>query len=102
MLVRAHNSHGMSEPSPVSDYVTTLVGEGDNSVDNGWSRPEIENNLNGTRVGLQQVDILSATALNITWKVSLTQYHSLKLSGPAYNLQHFSILLAGFLSKSIG
>ena len=69
MLVRAHNSHGISEPSPVSNYITTLSSDDSDNVIDAWTSDEIELNLNQTKVNLQQVNVLSANALNITWKV---------------------------------
>ena len=68
MLVRAHNSHGISESSPVSNYITTLASDSDITVDS-WTRDNIERNINSTRVNLQQVEVLTSNALNITWKV---------------------------------
>ena len=67
MLVRAHNSHGTSQPSPVSDYIETLGRA--SSPSQGWTDDEIKSNMANTTADLVSLDVLSSTAVNVTWQV---------------------------------
>lgn len=68
MLVRAHNTHGTSEPSPVTDYIKT-TGRA-TSISQGWDDDQIAANMQSTSVELRSLKVIGSTALNATWSVS--------------------------------
>ncbi|XP_067927832.1 roundabout homolog 2-like isoform X2 [Watersipora subatra] len=68
MLVRAHNSYGTSQPSPVTDYIKTT---GTSPPPQRWSDEQIQDNMNRTTVVLKSLDVLSSTALNATWELPI-------------------------------
>lgn len=66
MLVRAHNSYGTSQPSPVTDYIRTT---GSSQPSQGWTERQIQSNMNDTTLNFISLDVLSSTAINATWEV---------------------------------
>jgi len=78
MLVRAHNKYGTSEPSKISEYIKT---KGANDLALGWTNGQIRQNLGEAKVELNSADVLSSTAINVTWLVGLITADSIA-SGP--------------------
>lgn len=68
MVVRAHNEYGSSEPSPRSEYIKVLGGPENPGY--AWTKAEMEMNLETVTVRLLSADVLSSTALNVSWSVS--------------------------------
>ena len=69
-LVRAENSHGLSLPSPVSPWFTTLPSGG---AGGGWQSPgeveEARRRLSAPWLRLDQVKAVNATSMRLTWQV---------------------------------
>lgn len=66
-IIRAVNSYGLSDPSPISEPVRTQDGpEGQ-----GKDQAHVQMDLGGVKVRLQTPEVLSPTSVQITWTVSV-------------------------------
>ncbi|XP_056612872.1 roundabout homolog 2 isoform X1 [Triplophysa dalaica] len=62
-IIRAMNSYGLSDPSPISEPVRTQDGQEDQGTDQG----PLQMDLGGVKVHLQTPDVLSTNSIRVTW-----------------------------------
>ncbi|XP_051520766.1 roundabout homolog 2-like isoform X2 [Myxocyprinus asiaticus] len=62
-IIRAVNSYGLSDPSPISEPVRTQDGPEDQVKEQG----HMQMDLGGVKVHLQTLEVLSPTSVQITW-----------------------------------
>uniref|UniRef100_A0A8C2FQA2 Uncharacterized protein n=1 Tax=Cyprinus carpio TaxID=7962 RepID=A0A8C2FQA2_CYPCA len=63
-IIRAVNSYGLSDPSPISEPVRT---QGESSFGVGTDQAHVQMDLGGVKVRLQTPKVLSPTSVQITW-----------------------------------
>ena len=67
-LVRAENSHGMSQPSAMSERVRTLRAPDDDSDDNVDMESVLDVLLSRV-VELTSIEAISSTTIRVSWKM---------------------------------
>uniref|UniRef100_A0A6Q2ZBU8 Roundabout, axon guidance receptor, homolog 3 (Drosophila) n=1 Tax=Esox lucius TaxID=8010 RepID=A0A6Q2ZBU8_ESOLU len=72
-IVRAVNSYGLSDPSPISEPVRTQDGS---PVEQGLDQRQVQRELREVSVYLQKPVVLSPTRAKISWTVSKPEYES--------------------------
>ncbi|XP_042595988.1 roundabout homolog 2-like [Cyprinus carpio] len=71
-IIRAVNSYGLSDPSPISEPVRKQ--DGPEGQGTGTDQAHVQMDLGGVKVRLQTPKSLSPTSVQITWTWSRTQY----------------------------